>query len=66
MREKEFVWGSKQVGQNYMCKVKESNWVMVRVKAAVSANLVDFLKKLGTDLGSCKLIPQKLSSLEVI
>jgi hypothetical protein len=27
MREKEFVWGSKQVGQNYMCKVKESDWV---------------------------------------
>jgi len=31
VREKEFVWGSKQVGQNYMCKAKESD----RVKLAM-------------------------------
>jgi len=27
VREKEFVWGSKQIGQNYMFKVKESDQV---------------------------------------
>jgi len=40
--EKEFVWGPKQVRQNYMCKVEERDRVML---AAVSANVVEFLKK---------------------
>jgi len=54
--EKEFVWGSKQARQNYMCKGKEgaagSSWSrsrlspdQLRVKAAVSAHVVEFFKK---------------------
>jgi hypothetical protein len=60
MREKEFVWGSKQVRQNYKCKVKESDQAgynpdQVRVKAVVGANVVDFFKKTNTPKSSGKL-----------
>ena len=45
MGEKEFIWGSKQIGQNYLRKVQESdrvNRIKLRVKAAVIANVVEF------------------------
>jgi len=64
-------FAGKEIGQNYLCKVQESDQVKLAiiqiklwVKAAVIANVVVFFKKkLGIDSGRCKLLPPKSSAL---